>query len=88
MRCSLVPVVLGSLLPDQSQFVLPELLNSERIKSGCCNMRLYFTIYHEATLSNLLEVVLYRKHACEEASDVMVDLVDYCARKMVLLNIT
>ena len=70
------------------QFVLPELLKTEHLSSGDCNMRLYFTLYHEATLSNLLEVVLYRKHACEEASDVMVDLVDYCARKMVLLNST
>ena len=77
---------LSAIMP--MQFVLPELLKTERIRSGKSNMRLYFTLYHEATLSNLLEVVLYHKHACQEDGDVMVDMVDYCTRKMVLLNST
>lgn len=43
----------------------------------------YLIYYHEATLCNLLECVLYHKDAiiyCEEA--MMTELVDYCQRKL------
>jgi hypothetical protein len=43
-------------------------------------------LYHEATLVNLFEVVLYHKHACEACGDNIVELVDYCARKLTYLN--
>ena len=49
-------------------------------------MRLYFVLYHEATLSNFLEVVMFHGHVCEQAGgDLLIELTDYCARKMAML---
>ncbi len=60
--------------------VMPEVISSG------ATMRAYFVLFHEATVVNLLEVLLYHLKACEAAGDALVDLVDYCAGKMVLLN--
>ncbi|XP_034169870.2 zinc finger MYND domain-containing protein 10 isoform X3 [Pangasianodon hypophthalmus] len=46
---------------------------------------LYMVIHHEATIINLLETILYHKESCEAAEDTVVDLVDYCHRKLTLL---
>jgi zinc finger MYND domain-containing protein 10 len=51
-------------------------------------MRLYFILYHEATLVNLLEVFLYYRHACEAGGEKMLELVDYVGRKLARLNNT
>lgn len=68
------------------QFVLPRLLETDRARSGKCTMRLYFTLYHEATLANLLQVALFHGHICEQAGgDLLMELADYCARKMTML---
>ncbi|CAM9177073.1 unnamed protein product [Hapterophycus canaliculatus] len=48
-------------------------------------MRLYFTLYHEATLVSLLKIAMFHGHICEQAGDMLMELVDYCARKMTLL---
>lgn len=48
-------------------------------------MRLYFVLYHEATLANFLEVLLYHGHVCEQAGDLLIEVADYCARKMTML---
>lgn len=48
-------------------------------------MRLYFTLYHEATLTNLLKIALFHGHICEQAGDLLIELADYCARKMTML---
>eukprot|EP00742_Colponemidia_sp_Colp-10_P004995 GILJ01005336.1.p1 GENE.GILJ01005336.1~~GILJ01005336.1.p1 ORF type:complete len:492 (+),score=87.18 GILJ01005336.1:40-1515(+) len=50
------------------------------------SLRGYLPLYHEATVCNLLEVCLYHRTACEATGDAMVDLVDYCMRKLVYLN--
>jgi hypothetical protein len=42
-------------------------------------------LYHEATIVNLLEVVLFHKHACVACGDAIVELVDYCHRKLTYL---
>ncbi len=39
-------------------------------------------LYHEATLVNLLETVLYHQDVCQSLEDSIFDLVDYCHRKM------
>lgn len=49
-------------------------------------MRLYFILYHEATLINLFEVMLYHKHICAAIGESMLELIDYVARKMTKLN--
>ncbi|CAM9623799.1 unnamed protein product [Choristocarpus tenellus] len=66
-------------------FLLPPLLETERVSSGLCTLRVYFVLYHEATLANLLEVVMYHRNVCEQAGDLLLEVVDYCARKMTLL---
>ena len=48
-------------------------------------MRIYFVLYHEATLSDFLKVAFFHGHICEQAGDSLIELVDYCARKMTLL---
>jgi hypothetical protein len=50
--------------------------------AGKNNMRLYFILYHEATIVNLLEVLLYHKHVCENGGEKMLELVDYVAKKL------
>lgn len=67
------------------QFLLPALLKKERSNSGKCTMRLYFTLYHEATLTNLLKIAMFHGHICEQAGDFLIELADYCARKMTML---
>ena len=42
------------------------------------NLKSYMTVYHEATIVNLLEVIMYHRSACEEADDSLVELIDYC----------
>ncbi|XP_064154274.1 zinc finger MYND domain-containing protein 10 [Anguilla rostrata] len=46
---------------------------------------LYMVIHHEATIINLLETVMFHRESCEAAEDSVLDLVDYCHRKLTLL---
>jgi hypothetical protein len=46
------------------------------------SLRSYIPVYHEASVANLLEVCLYHRTSCEEAGDALVDLVDFCVRKL------
>ncbi|CAE7567737.1 zmynd10 [Symbiodinium natans] len=46
------------------------------------SLRTYIPVYHEASVANLLEICLYHRTSCEEAGDALVDLVDYCVRKL------
>ncbi|CAM9224517.1 unnamed protein product, partial [Laminaria digitata] len=80
-------VVVHELLAIEAwkEHVLPRLLETERAKSGKCTMRLYFVLYHEATLSDFLKVAMFHGHICEQAGDSLIELVDYCARKMTML---
>lgn len=49
------------------------------------SIRSYLTLYHEATVTNLLEIILYHRTACENSQDSLVELIDYCYRKFVWL---
>ncbi|XP_051983509.1 zinc finger MYND domain-containing protein 10 isoform X2 [Xyrauchen texanus] len=46
---------------------------------------LYMVIHHEATIINLLETIMFHKESSEAADDAVLDLVDYCHRKLTLL---
>ena len=47
----------------------------------------YLLLYQEGVLINLLESLMYSKQGCEAAGDLVLELVDYCHRKlMYLLN--
>ena len=63
--------------------VYPELL--DRV-AGRNSMRVYFILYHEATLVNLFEVLFYHKHVCQAGSEKMLEMVDYAARKLTRLQ--
>ncbi|KAI9013115.1 hypothetical protein BC832DRAFT_590074 [Gaertneriomyces semiglobifer] len=58
----------------------PEAISTEE------SLRIYFLLYHEVTVLNLLEIVLYKQEACVAAGDPVLDLVDYCSRKMTMLS--
>ncbi|XP_026204740.1 zinc finger MYND domain-containing protein 10 [Anabas testudineus] len=47
--------------------------------------QLYMVIHHEATIINLLETIMFHKDSCDAADDSVLDLVDYCHRKLTLL---
>ncbi|CAK8688765.1 unnamed protein product [Clavelina lepadiformis] len=42
----------------------------------------YMVLYHEATVVNLLETVLFHKESLESSGDNVLDLLDYCYRKL------
>ncbi|XP_060241301.1 zinc finger MYND domain-containing protein 10 isoform X3 [Meriones unguiculatus] len=46
---------------------------------------IYMVVHHEASIINLLETVFFHKEVCESADDKVLDLVDYCHRKLILL---
>lgn len=49
---------------------------------------LYMVLYHEAVVLNLLETVFYHKEAIESVEDDLLDLLDYCYRKLTVLVAT
>eukprot|EP00062_Callorhinchus_milii_P006296 gi/632946850/ref/XP_007888762.1/ PREDICTED: zinc finger MYND domain-containing protein 10 [Callorhinchus milii] len=46
---------------------------------------IYIVIHHEATIINLLETLFYHKDGCESGEDLVLDLADYCHRKITML---
>uniref|UniRef100_UPI00398E7404 zinc finger MYND domain-containing protein 10 isoform X2 n=1 Tax=Pristiophorus japonicus TaxID=55135 RepID=UPI00398E7404 len=46
---------------------------------------IYIVIHHEATIINLLETIFYHKDVCESAEEAVLDLADYCLRKVTLM---
>ena len=50
------------------------------------SIKSYMCMYHEASICNLLEVMLYHKTACESSDDALVEIIDYCYRKFLNLN--
>ena len=45
----------------------------------------YLTLYHEATIANLLEVLMFHRDSTECNEDYLVELIDFCYRKLVYL---
>lgn len=43
---------------------------------------LYLVVYHEATVVTLLETIVFYSESVEAAEDVVLDLLDYCYRKL------
>jgi hypothetical protein len=50
------------------------------------SIKSYMCMYHEASICNLLEVMLYHKTACDSSEDALVEVIDYCYRKFLILN--
>ena len=54
--------------------------------AACAAVRGYLPIHNEVLLANFLEVLCYHGSAIEAIGDAAVDLVDFCARKIVKLH--
>ena len=66
--------------------VLP-LLRDTVYDSTIGSTALYWVLYHEQSLVNLLEVALFHREGCECAGDdALLELTDYCHRRLVYLN--
>mmetsp|Transcript_16405 Transcript_16405/g.40438 ORF Transcript_16405/g.40438 Transcript_16405/m.40438 type:complete len:576 (+) Transcript_16405:161-1888(+) len=57
----------------------------KKIKAAA-SVKAYIALYHEATVCNLLEVLLYHEQICESGGDAMCELADYCYRKLLMLS--
>ena len=55
------------------------------VYSNVCNWHYILKLYHEATVANLLETVMYHRETAEAADDSVLDLLDYCYRKITFL---
>lgn len=71
------------LIEAWKEYVYPHLLDKV---AGRNTMRIYFILYHEATIINLFELLLYHKHICEAGAERILELVDYVARKLTRIN--
>ena len=49
---------------------------------------IYMVLYHEAVLLNLLETIFYHKETIESSDDNLLDLLDYCYRRLTTLVTT
>lgn len=78
---------------DKIELLVRDMLNTESWKEFCFpilkddvskknSLKAYFCLYHEATVLNLLEVFLYHDHACEALDDNLIEVIDYCMRKL------
>jgi len=66
-----------------SDFIFP-LISSELHEN--CYVKVYSALFQEAVLANLLQIIFFHGEAVETAEDLIVELIDYCYRKLVALN--
>ncbi|XP_005865454.1 PREDICTED: zinc finger MYND domain-containing protein 10 isoform X1 [Myotis brandtii] len=81
-----IPTLVGELIAVEmwKQKVFPVLCKLEDFKPQN-TFPIYMVLHHEASIINLLETVFFHKEVCESAEDTVLDLVDYCHRKLTLL---
>ncbi|CAK6435874.1 unnamed protein product [Pipistrellus nathusii] len=81
-----VPTLVRELIAVEmwKQKVFPVLCKLEDFKPQN-TFPIYMVLHHEASVINLLETVFFHKEVCESAQDTIMDLVDYCHRKLTLL---
>ena len=41
------------------------------------SIKTYMMLYHEATVANLIEILMFHKDAIEESQDSVIELIDY-----------
>jgi len=92
-------VLEAMVLHEKMPLIIRELIASELWKQNAFplirdwldknnSVKGYLLLYHEGVLVNLLEALLYHKAGCDAAGDAIIELVDYCHRKlMFLLNV-
>ncbi|NXR31913.1 ZMY10 protein, partial [Zosterops hypoxanthus] len=81
-----IPVLIGELISVEiwKHKVFPVLCRLEDFKPRS-TFPIYVVLHHEASIINLLETVFFFKEICESAEDSILDLIDYCHRKLTLL---
>ncbi|NXN17364.1 ZMY10 protein, partial [Indicator maculatus] len=81
-----IPVLIGELISVEiwKHKIFPVLCRLEDFKPRS-TFPIYVVLHHEASIINLLETVFFHKEVCESAEDSILDLVDYCHRKLTLL---
>ncbi|XP_028612690.1 zinc finger MYND domain-containing protein 10 isoform X2 [Grammomys surdaster] len=81
-----IPTLVEELIAVEmwKQKVFPVLCRLEDFKPHN-TFPIYMVVHHEASIINLLETVFFHKEVCESADDKVLDLVDYCHRKLILL---
>ncbi|KAL2803775.1 zinc finger MYND domain-containing protein 10 isoform 2 [Daubentonia madagascariensis] len=81
-----IPTLVEELIAVEmwKQKVFPVLCRLEDYKPQN-TFPIYMVVHHEASIINLLETVFFHKEVCESAEDTILDLVDYCHRKLTLL---
>jgi hypothetical protein len=47
------------------------------------SLKVYLSIYHEAVVCNMLEVMLYHYTAVKESGSLLTEIIDYCHKKIV-----
>ncbi|NWH26305.1 ZMY10 protein, partial [Grus americana] len=82
-----IPVLIGELISVEiwKHKVFPVLCQLEDFKPRS-TFPIYVVLHHEASIINLLETVFFYKEICESAEDSILDLIDYCHRKLTLLT--
>nr|XP_013799913.1 PREDICTED: zinc finger MYND domain-containing protein 10 [Apteryx mantelli mantelli]XP_013799914.1 PREDICTED: zinc finger MYND domain-containing protein 10 [Apteryx mantelli mantelli] len=81
-----IPVLIGELISVEiwKHKIFPVLCRLEDFKPTS-TFPIYVVLHHEASIINLLETVFFYKEICESAEDSILDLIDYCHRKLTLL---
>ncbi|NXG53192.1 ZMY10 protein, partial [Psilopogon haemacephalus] len=81
-----IPVLIEELISVEiwKHKVFPVLCRLEDFKPRS-TFPIYMVLHHEASIINLLETVFFHKEVCESAEDSILDLIDYCHRKLTLL---
>ncbi|NXC77039.1 ZMY10 protein, partial [Anhinga anhinga] len=81
-----IPVLIGELISVEiwKHKIFPVLCRLEDFKPRS-TFPIYWVLHHEASIINLLETVFFYKEICESAEDSILDLIDYCHRKLTLL---
>ncbi|NXE88064.1 ZMY10 protein, partial [Menura novaehollandiae] len=81
-----IPILIGELISVEiwKHKVFPVLCRLEDFKPRS-TFPIYVVLHHEASIINLLETVFFYKEICESAEDSILDLIDYCHRKLTLL---
>lgn len=76
-----IPVLIHNIIATEvwNEKVLPHLLEKVTPQSS---FQLYMMMYHEAPIATLLETVMFHSDTTESADDFILDLLDYCYRKV------
>ncbi|KAM9533639.1 zinc finger MYND domain-containing protein 10 isoform 1-T1 [Guaruba guarouba] len=81
-----IPVLIGELICVEiwKHKVFPVLCQLKDFEPRS-TLPIYVVLRHEACIINLLETVFFYKEVCGSAEDSILDLIDYCHRKLALL---